>query len=241
MAFRVLLADDEPWALQDMKMTFPWEKYGFRVAGSFTKAADAWGALCSMRPELVVTDLRMPGISGVELMRRAREQQLSCAFILVSGVSDFEAARQAIRYGAAEYCLKPLDPESCEATLRRVAGILAPSVSSSVASPAMQAVLDHIDARLHLKLTLSDVAGALHISVHTLTRMFRQELDVTFCQYLETRRLACAQLLLQDRRFSVSEIAEKCGYADQNYFTVCFKRRFSMTPLQYRALGGQCD
>ncbi|MDD6884618.1 MAG: helix-turn-helix domain-containing protein [Eubacteriales bacterium] len=242
MAYRVLLVDDEPWALRDMEMTFPWGKYGFSVASRCSKAEEARKVMLSLRPDVVVTDLRMPGLSGVELLRCARQEGLQAIFVLVSGVSDFEAARQAIRYGAVEYCMKPLEEEGCEALVQRIAGMLHETAEPDSTSAEMRAVRDYIDANLYRKLTMTSVAAVFHMSANTLGRMFRSEMDTTFGQYLETRRMLMATRMLKDKRMSIGEIAERLGYSDQNYFTVCFKRRFSATPMQYRNHeSGECE
>lgn len=234
MAYRVLLVDDEPWALWDMEMSFPWGKYGFSIASRCSKAEEARKVMLSLHPDVVVTDLRMPGLSGVDLLRCARQEGLQAIFVLVSGVSDFEAARQAIRYGAVEYCMKPLEEEECEALVQRIARILHEPAEADLLSEEMRNIRDYIDANLHQKLTMPNVATIFHMSANSLGRIFRAEMNMTFGQYLEMRRMAMATHMLKDKRMSIGEISERLGYSDQNYFTVCFKRRYAQTPMQFR-------
>lgn len=108
LAYRVILVDDEPWALKDLEITFPWAKYDFTVSGSYLRSDEALQAILLMRPDVIVADLLMPVHNGIDLLRKARECNVNSVFVLVSGVSDFEAARNAIHYGIVEYCLKPL-------------------------------------------------------------------------------------------------------------------------------------
>ena len=239
MPYRVILVDDEPWALQDMEISFPWRKYDFRVAGKYTNSDEALKAVLSMCPEVVVTDIRMPGKSGIDLLRRVREEGLATVFILVSGVSDFDAARQGIHWGAVEYCLKPLDEEECEKLVQRVAEILLAPGEGETFSSQMHAIRDYIDANLHCKLTMPAVAEHFHISTNSLGRIFRAEMNKTFGQYLDDRRMEMAKRLLQDRRLSVGDVGERLGFSDQNYFAVCFKRRYHMTPMQFRSGNGK--
>lgn len=237
--YRVLLVDDEPWALQDLEVSFPWEKYGFRVAEKYTNPEEALRAIVSMRPEVVVTDVRMPGLKGVDLLRRAREEGLATVFVLVSGVSDFEAAREGIRWGAVEYCMKPLDEEECEKLVQRVAALLDAPADREAVSAQVRAIQDYIDANLHRKLTLPDTAAHFHISPNSLGRIFRAEMNTTFGQYLEDRRMKMAERLLAEKRLSIGEIADRLGFSDQNYFAVCFKRRHHQTPMQFRTAAGK--
>lgn len=236
--YKVLLIDDEPWALKNMELAFPWEKYGFQIAGMFTKPDEASKALCTLQPDVVVTDLLMPGMSGIDLIRKAHEDDVQSIFVLLSGVSDFSSAQQAIRYGVVEYALKPLEEDACEALVQRLAALLKPKPEQENVTAKMSDILNYIDANLHSKPTIQTVADIFHISGNTLGRMFRAEMNTTFGQYLEQRRMELALQLLRSRRLSIGEIAETLGYSDQNYFTACFKRRFQMTPMQYRVRGG---
>ena len=235
--YRVILIDDEPWALKDFEMTFPWAKYGFHIAGSYTDAQKACQSVLSMRPELVVTDLRMPGMSGTELLEKARKEGLTTEFILVSGITDFNAARMGIRYGVAEYCLKPLESAECEELLQRIAAKLEKQSNPNAKSISAEAqrIVDYIDGNIHRKLTLNDLEQTFHMSTNSLARLFRANLDTTFGQYVEKRRMEIAKRLLCETNLSIGEIAEKVGYSDQNYFTVCFRKNTDKTPMQYRS------
>ena len=73
----------------------------------------------SKKPELIITDIRMPGMTGLELIQKVRAQHLNCEFIIVSGYNDFAYAKEAIAYGVTGYCLKPLDPAETAACLER--------------------------------------------------------------------------------------------------------------------------
>lgn len=120
MAYRVMLVDDEPWILQGLCESFPWEKYDMHVAGSYTKASLALEAILEQKPDAVFTDIRMPGISGIELMHALRDSGLDTEIVIISGFSQFEYAREAIRVGAFDYCLKPIDEEMTDSLLSRL-------------------------------------------------------------------------------------------------------------------------
>jgi two-component system, response regulator YesN len=107
--YKVMIVDDESWAIKGIRNAFDWEKYGFEVAGQFTSAYKAWDAIKMNEPDLVFTDIRMPDISGLDLMKRAKAQGLATEFVIVSGYAEFEYAQEALRYGALDYFLKPLD------------------------------------------------------------------------------------------------------------------------------------
>ena len=234
MAHSVILIDDEPWALKDMEMTFPWEENGFYIAGRYQSGREALAALLRTSPSVVCTDLRLMDISGIEILSKARAAGIGSIFIVISGYSEFELARQAMHYGAIEYCLKPLNSEYCESAVLRVRELLGDPVSAPQITGKLAEITDYITTNLDKKLTLKSVSERFFISPNTLCRMFRLSMNMTFVQYVESKRLGSACRLLANTLMPVSEIAEIVGFSDSFYFSNLFKRRLKETPTQYR-------
>lgn len=116
--FNVLLVDDEPWVLEGLRTMIAWEKHGFRVCGEASSGRDALRMVQDYRPELVVTDIRMPMLNGLEFMEQSnRMLEKPPKFVVLSGYDDFEYARTAMRQRAAGYLLKPVDEEEMDALL----------------------------------------------------------------------------------------------------------------------------
>lgn len=118
--YRVLLIDDEPWALEGIRRTFQWERSGFEVIAATTKASEALDVIFKQAPDVVFTDIRMPKISGIEMIQKVRELEMNTEFVIVSGFSDFSYAQEAIRQGAFDYCLKPLKSDYAHNLLKRL-------------------------------------------------------------------------------------------------------------------------
>lgn len=119
--YRMILVDDEPWALTGLEEILPWEEYGFTICARCTSATQALKEIARQRPDVVCTDIRMPCISGIELISQVRERLgQDVEFIIISAYSDFEVARKAINYGAAGYILKPLEQEDVAVTFLRL-------------------------------------------------------------------------------------------------------------------------
>ncbi|WP_438444146.1 response regulator transcription factor [Gorillibacterium sp. sgz5001074] len=119
--YKVMIVDDETWAIRGIRNAFDWEKYGFEVIGQFTSAYKAWDAIRADEPDLVFTDIRMPDISGLDLMKRAKTQGLNTEFVIVSGYAEFEYAQEALRFGALDYILKPLDVDMTDPLIAKLA------------------------------------------------------------------------------------------------------------------------
>ena len=107
--YKVIIVDDEIWAIRGLSGIIPWEKYGFTICCTCTGVDEALAALDKHRPELVFTDIRMSRKSGVELINSISENQLFPLVVIVSAYQDFEAAQHAIKKGVFDYLLKPLE------------------------------------------------------------------------------------------------------------------------------------
>lgn len=107
--YKVVLADDEVLALEGLQTLTDWGERGFEICGVCENGEDALSVISQCVPDLVITDIRMPGIDGLELIRRVRKLDMEQPiFIVLSGYAEFEYARTAIRYGVRHYLLKPV-------------------------------------------------------------------------------------------------------------------------------------
>lgn len=119
--YSVIIVDDEPWAIKGIRNAFNWQQYGFEIIGQFTSAHKALEFISEQSPDLVFTDIRMPEISGLDLMKMTKDKGLDVDFVVVSGFAEFSYAQEAIRYGALDYCLKPLDIELADPLIDKLA------------------------------------------------------------------------------------------------------------------------
>lgn len=128
---RVLLVDDEPFIVQGLSVLLDWAKEGFEIAGMVSNGAEAVQFLKEQKVDLVIADIKMPVMSGLELLRLVREEKLSEAyFVILSGYGDFEYAREALRYECIDYLLKPVQKEELTGILEKIAAQHSISVKS---------------------------------------------------------------------------------------------------------------
>lgn len=117
---RVVLADDEQKICQLIARLINWDDLGMELVGTAGDGVATLELIEKEQPDLVVTDIRMPGYDGIELIERARKLRPDLEFVIISGYSQFSYAQAAIRYGVSDYILKPVNRELLNATLKKV-------------------------------------------------------------------------------------------------------------------------
>ncbi len=109
--YRLLIIDDEPMVREGIKILLPWEDYGFEITSDACDGKEGLKKVLELLPDLVLVDIKMPGLSGIELIKNAKEQGFKGKFIILTGHSDFEFAKSAISLGVRAYLLKPIDED----------------------------------------------------------------------------------------------------------------------------------
>ena len=231
MAFHVCIVDDEPWAAVDAQHSVDWGRFGFKFTRHYSSPAEALNEIPRMRYSLILVDIRMPGMDGLELIRRLKEKQVDAHFAILSGYSDFEYARTAIRLGVQNYFVKPLEPEEIYQLSRE---LLTDQPQLPAIDPQFSEILEYIDLHASEKLRLEDVADSLGYNKNYICHLFQKHIGQTYVQYLTQRRLENARRLLTDTALPIAEIALRCGFSDNTYFNRVFKRATNRTPAEYR-------
>lgn len=122
--YRVILIDDEPLIREGISHMIPWSSLGLDLCRVLENGAQALDYLRSNAVDIVVTDIRMPVMDGIDLIRAAAEEHISVRFILLTGHEEFEYARTAMKYGITHYLLKPTDENRIIEALTDICGEL---------------------------------------------------------------------------------------------------------------------
>ena len=119
---KVLLVDDEPFILQGLKLLVDWENEGFRVAGTAANGMEALAFLKKEKVDLVIADIKMPQMTGLELLEHIRKEKISDAyFVILSGYAEFSFAQQAMQNDCTDYLLKPVSSAGLIDALKKAA------------------------------------------------------------------------------------------------------------------------
>ena len=220
-------------------------------AGSGTEAVALFEA---HRPQVVILDMELTGLSGPETARRIRRSAERCALLFLTDREDFSHARQALALRALDCLPKPWSEEELVRTVeealalletfdaffdaRLLTGACRQAGEEDPASLRLGQIREEIEAfiRAHYdrELTIQTVARAMNYSDAYCCKLFKQCFQVNFSAYLNEYRIARARELLRSTRLNIREVSLACGYTDSNYFARVFKRVTGMTPSAYR-------
>lgn len=177
MMLKVLLVDDEVFVRKGLLELIPWEQLNYTIAGEAENGREALQLMERLQPDLVITDIRMPIVDGLDLIRNVKERnEWDPAFIIISGYHDFKYAQQAIRYGVHDYILKPVDEEEMVATLRKLAHALSAKPMTLLTQEdytnhhILETLVQEEDAeraeRYAAALGLEGASGLLYVLIH---------------------------------------------------------------------------
>ena len=132
MLWKVLLCDDEAVIVKGLRRLIGWEALGVEVVGEATDGETAAALIARLQPDLVVSDIRMPGLSGLDVMAGVQGAEYAPRFIFISGYGEFEYAQRALAGGAVDYLLKPVSAEALEKSVRKALGLMEHSSASAL-------------------------------------------------------------------------------------------------------------
>ncbi|MDR3120085.1 MAG: response regulator [Clostridiales bacterium] len=242
--YRVILVDDERWVLSDVVHSFPWGQYEFEVVGQTTQAMQAIELVAEEKPDVAFLDIRMPVLSGLDLIPLLREKSPRLLFVLITGHSEFEYARTAVRLSVFDYCLKPVEEREAADLLGRLRsalkqrGELPPFVEidpEESAGDSFSRLLRHVRGHAFEKLSLEKVAEAYYMNPNYCGHLFKLHTGKTYSQYVRDIRMKTACYLLSHSRLRIGEIAIRVGYDNTQYFTRIFTAAMGDSPRGYRA------
>jgi len=261
---KVLLVEDEELLRREISLTTPWEEFGCRLVGEAENGLRGRELILRLRPQLVITDIRMPGMDGLAMLESLKQEPGFTGFpwvILLTGHDDFVYARKGLQLGVRDYLLKPVDDGEFHGVLERIAGEIRqmeqnpPSPGGPVTEDPrlfsfreyrreaaadgkenyVSRAVEYIRDHHREDISVSLVAEALGITDSYLSRLFRQKTSYTFLEYLTLCRLQTAVSLMKRPDLRINEIADRSGFRDAGYFSRIFRKTTGLSPARYKA------
>ena len=257
---KLLVVEDEKIIMNGIVKHVPWEELGITELRAASNADEALKINSDFHADIVLTDIRMPGMDGLTMCRRMREDNADLQIILLTGFSDVNYLKGAIDVGVISFLEKPVnreelrkailkavrrvrrerrlaDPELREAVrvIRKEQAESEPTEESARESGTIQLVKKFIEENyMNSGLQISEVAEHVYLTPTYLSSLFKKKTGMTIGQYITECRVERAKQLLRDPRYKFYDIAEKVGYNDENYFARTFRKKTGMTPSEYR-------
>lgn len=239
MMDEIVIVDPDKEMIRLLNEEMDWEKLQCRVTAAVENAEDGMKQIRVIRPRLVITEIGLPGINGLELIRRLRGEGYGGDFVILTDRRVFEEARQAVQLGVKGFLTKPLNREEAGRTFCRILGGEEAVEGSGEepygeASRAVRQAISYIETHLYQELSLTVVCEAMGLSPSYFSRLFKQETGMGFLKYVRMKKLEQARRMLKNPGYKASRVAEMLGYHNYSYFYQIFKEQFGFSPGERR-------
>lgn len=243
--YSVIVIEDEKLLREELILTVPWADFDFEVIGQADNGIEGEKIIKKTNPDLVITDIRMPGQSGLQLL----ENVFVPFSIILTAHKDFDYVRKAMRIGAFDYLLKPFDDKELFAVLGKISQKLKERDDAerelthkdaffTLPTESSNRLVHELLSLLHTR--FSDIAGlqeaaeALAVSESHLARIFKENTGMTFLNYLTLYRINRSIQLMGNPRLNIGEIASLSGFVSPGYYAKIFKKTTGKTPMDFR-------
>ncbi len=257
---KIVIVEDEEIIRRGLALSIDWLDMGCTVSGMAKDGREGLELILSDKPDIVITDIRMPKLSGIEMLYEARKRVTVYSIILTS-YAEFDYAKSAIELGVSEYILKPVDDQELKSAIRRISVEIKKrrkyekiealtrerDVSTEYAYRLCARAGDSMDRYIrktykiiqdeyNQKLNIGKVADRIGISRSYLSRKLKQELGTSFVDLLNQFRIQQAIILLNEDKYMIYEISDRVGFSDYKHFCMVFKKYISVSPSEYQKL-----
>ncbi len=241
--YHILIVDDEPLALRGITAGVNFQKLGFDLVCTASSSEEARQLFAQEHFDLLLCDIEMQGDSGLDLAQWVNDCHPGTVIIFLTAHADFSYAQDAVRLMAFRYLLKPISYTELEhilsEALQRLPSVQYTSDSEdplehSDASAAVKQTISYIQDHLEKPLSRESLGKNVFLNPNYLARIFKEQKGVSLVSYITDLRLDTACRLLKSSSLSISEIGEQVGIHDCSYFAKIFKRKYGISPKQFR-------
>ena len=243
---KVLVVEDEEMIRKGIVLTVDWPSLGCVICGEASNGEEGLELAGKLGPDLIVTDIRMPKVDGIEMIRRLRERGDETDVIILTAFDSFEYARSALRLGAVDFLVKPFRDGELEEAVERVFRKREEEKAPEVPMPELPETRTQVSRYSRLAaeyiaghfgdpdVSIAEIAESMGISESHLSHTFKKETNCTILNYLTRVRIRRAMELLKGGRHKVYEVAGMCGYRDITYFSNTFRKMTGVSPTEYQ-------
>lgn len=246
-SFKVIVAEDEELILNNIVKKIHQTGLRFEVVAAVKNGKLALDKIEEYSPDVLITDIRMLVMDGLELVKNVALNFPYIKTIIISGYSEFEYAKQAIKYGVKDYLVKPLELEELKAALNSIqisleadADFLQRQIqkdqSHDYSPEEMVSLIElFIKENFSQDINLNSLAKKFNITASYLSKIYKKYREETPIKYLLNLRINKAKhLLLNNPELEIKTVGELVGYSNQFYFSRIFKHLTGKNPTEFR-------
>lgn len=235
---KILIVEDEFRTRNGLKNLINKVELGCTVVGDAENGLEGLRLIQDLQPDIVITDIRMPKMDGLKMIRQAKEMGIKSTFVILSGYAEFEYAQKGIQLGVQDYLLKPITISLVKELLTKLAGS---NESDSQDMPKNQTeystlvreIVREIEMNYGMPLELTYFAEKFRLTPEYISNLFAKETGMPFSAYKKKVRLEKAKELILNSDIKIYEVACAVGYPDQKYFSKVFKEYTGVSAKQY--------
>jgi two-component system response regulator YesN len=239
---KLLILDDDIQIREGIEKGIDWKELGFDEVRCAGDGIMGLKITTEFKPDIVLSDVRMPGMDGLEFLLHAKNLFPSIKVVLISGYDDFEYLQKAIQYKADDYELKPIKVRNIIKRVQDLREKIIAEREENAEQPSPEEkysqritkIINYIHAHLFEDVSAEELAESIMVTPNYFSALFKKETGVTFKTYVNEERLRNAAWLLRFTNEQITIIAEKVGYHDYIYFSQVFRKRFNCSPSEYR-------
>ena len=235
----LLVADDEPIVRAFIKKVVKENQLPVATIVEACNGEEAVALAETHMPDLLLLDIRMPGLNGLEAAKQILQKRPTTHVVIVTAYDDFDYVRIALRSGVADYLLKPIGQAAIASLIaatveRKQAHDNTEAPSPATEHPTLMAITQYIASNLDTPLLLENIAESVFMSPSYCSRVFKKLSGQSLTEYIARERVKKTKELLLTTYLSITEVAGKVGFNNAAYFTAWFKKQTGKTPMGYR-------
>lgn len=250
--YRVLIVEDEDIIRKGIAYTMDWMSMDCVIAGEAANGKEGVEKILELRPDIVVADIMMPYMNGIEMIRSTKDE-VPYKSILLTSYAEFSYARQAIDLKVSDYLMKPVEEEEIRKAIGKVTEEIRKEQEIARIcerhsdefsmqeyyknitndNPYVKKALEITERDYADKISVESIADQLGVSASYLSRKFKQATGLTYLDFLNKYRISQAIRLMETGQYKVYEISEKTGFSDYKHFNVVFKRYTNQSPTEF--------
>lgn len=249
--YQLLVVDDEPFVRRGIVTLIPFEQLGISKVFEASNGQEALRIVRENDIHLVLCDINMPKLNGLDFAKLVKDEKPWIKIAMITGYDYFDYAKQALKIGVEDYILKPVSKQDVyeaianlikkieqQATMTEILKTLQTDDIENLEQDSTgykKAIDNQMATHLHDEnFSLAVLSDALGLSMSYLSTLFKKIYGIPFQDYILNQRLEKSKVLLLSTAMKNYEIADKVGIPDPNYFSTLFKKKFGVSPNQFK-------